>query len=341
MAVPFASAALTHWSGHGPLAAALQSQWRHADWLITAIVVTAGCVLLVAIVRGGGARHRDAYDRWMRHGQPSQASIGEQGLASDSPGCTRGFLGALARPYAWRMRRLLARAESPVMARVLLGMGPATHWTTRLFEASCTLVFAGALATLALPFMSDEARARACAWGAMFVLILLSPPAVQQLHRVRQTRREQALLALLPGVPRGPVLNRWLGWQASWPFLATAGLSLAVAGGLAALAEALRPGVVGESLGGMVSGCAVALVPLVALQWRAWARLREPGSLEAIGPVLLQMALVALAVMLHAVWDVGYPTTGIAFALAAAAWCAWRWWRMGGEPTALPMGRLA
>jgi len=29
------------------------------------------------------------------------------------------------------------------------------------------------------------------------------------------------------------------------------------------------------------------------------------------------------------------------YALPTVRWCAWRWHRMGSEPTALPVGRLA
>ena len=341
LAAPFVTGGLLNWHGRAALRAALLAEWRSADWLLTAIVLTAGCVVLVAIVRTGGARHAAAHDRWSRaRGEPSQAAFAGVIAAPVSPGCAGRFLGGLARPYAWRMRRLLARRDSPVMERLLLGIGPATHWTTRFFEFSCALVFATVVCFAGSSFMTAEARAAVCAYGAMFVLILLSPPAVQQLHRVWQTRREQALLALLPGVARGPALNRWLGWQMSWPFLSTSLAALAMAGGLARLAEAIRPGSVERTLGGLVSGFAVALLPLVACQWRDWARMREPATLAIIGPVMLQMGLVLAAIGLHLGLGLGYVTMGVVFALVALAWCAWRWWRMGGEPTALPIGRL-
>jgi hypothetical protein len=341
IAAPFVSAALASWDADAHLAATLQAQWRSADWLIAAIVATAGSIVLAMVVRNGDARHVAAYDRWIRvPGEASQASSGGTAATPALRGCTHTSLGRFTRAYSWWLQRLLARQGSPVMARVLLGLGPATHWTTRFFEALCALAAGGGLAGLVWPFMGAEARAGVCAYGAMFVLIMLSPPAVQQLHRVWQTRREQALLTLLPGVPRGAVLNRWLGWQMSWPYLVTSAVSLAVASALAALAEANRPGAIANALGGMVSGFAVALLPLVALQWRTWARMREPGSLEAVGPVMFQMALVLLAVGLHAAWDIGYRPLGVVFAMGALAWCAWRWWRMGGEPTALPTGRL-
>jgi hypothetical protein len=342
LAAPFMTAGLLNRAGHTALGMALRAEWRSADWLITAIVVTAGCVVLVMVVRIGDARHADAYQRGCRvRAEPSQAAFAGVIGTSASPGCAGGFRASFVRPYAWRMRRLLARRDSPVMARVLLGIGPATHWTTLFFQFSGALLFGTVLCAVVSRFLAAEARAAICAYGAMFVLILLSPPAVQQLHRVWQTRREQALLALLPGVARGPVLNRWLGWQMSWPFLLMSVGGLAVAGVLAGLAEAIQPGSVEKTLGGMVSCFAVALLPLVACQWRDWARMPEPATLAIVGPVMLQMGLVMLAFGLHTRFDVGYVTMGVDFALVSLAWCRWRWWRTGSEPTALPIGRAA
>ncbi len=340
LAAPFVVAGLAAWDGHGPLSQALRAEWHGAGWLVTAVVVTAGCVVLVAMVRTGGARHTEAFERWHRvRSQSVQAAFA--GVAS-SPGCAIGRLDAFVRPYAWWTRRLLARRDSPAMARVLLGIGPATHWTTLLFQFLCALLFAAVLCgVVGTAFMGPQARAGVCAYCALFALILLGPPSVQQLHRVWQTRREQALLTLLPGVARGPALSRWLAWQMSWPFLLTSAAALVLADLLAAQAEAIRPGAVDIALGGMVHCFAVALLPLVACQWRDWARMREPATLAVVGPVMLQMGLVVLALGLHGIWNVGYLALGIVFALVALAWCAWRWWRMGGEPTALPVGRAA
>jgi len=338
---PFVAASLLRWAGRGALEAALLAEWRSADWLITAIVVTAGSVVLVMVVRTGGARHAAAFRRWRDGGELSQASFGALAASPPSEGCVGRFLGPFLRPYAWRMRRLLALRDSPVMARVLLGVGPATHWTTLFFQFFCALLFGTVLCMIVTPFLPAQGRAAVCAYDAMFVLILLSTPAVQQLHRVWQTRREQALLVLLPGVARGAALNRWLGWQMSWPFLVMSTGALVVSGVAAGLAEAIQPGSVEKTLGGMVSCFAVALLPLVACQWRGWARMHEPATLAVVGPVMGQMGLVMLALGLHSLWDVGYLLMGIFFALVALAWCAWRWWRMGGEPTALPIGRAA
>jgi hypothetical protein len=41
----------------------------------------------------------------------------------------------------------------------------------------------------------------------------------------------------------------------------------------------------------------------------------------------------------HRFAGVPLPAIGGAVALATAAWCAWRWRRMAGEPAPLPTGR--
>ena len=59
--------------------------------------------------------------------------------------------------------------------------------------------------------------------------------------------------------------------------------------------------------------------------------------LPSLGPFLLG----GVVLVLHTWAGVSYLAVAVAFALAALAWCAWRWWRMGSEPTAMPIGRLA
>jgi hypothetical protein len=47
-----------------------------------------------------------------------------------------------------------------------------------------------------------------------------------------------------------------------------------------------------------------------------------------------------LALTLHASTGASYLALGAGFTAVSLTYCAWRWWRMGKEPTALPMGRL-
>ena len=115
---------------------------------------------------------------------------------------------------------------------------------------------------------------------------------------------------------------------------------LVLAHGLNGLADAVEPGVVDRATGGMSIALMAALLPQLAWQWRRWSRLRASSSVDMTLPVLSEILLAMLALTLHTTTGAGYLALGTAFTAVSLAYCAWRWWRMGKEPTAFPMGRL-
>jgi len=339
--VPFVGWRLATWSGHDALVGALHAQWLREDWLVTAIVVTAGAVTLVLMIRGGGNRHLAALERRARLNTECDVSASDAGRAMGLPaGCWRGASSLVTRPYAWWFRRQLARADSPVMSRLLLGLGPAAHWTTRISDSLWAWVFGGAMCAFGAWLAGPEIRGTILAWAAFGLLTGMSTPALQALPRLGRTAREQALLALLPGVPHGARLNRWLGWQMSLPLVWSTLCGLVLARGLNGLADAVEPGVVDRATGGMSIALMAALLPQLAWQWRRWSRLRASSSVDMTLPVLSEILLAMLALTLHTTTGAGYLALGTAFTAVSLAYCAWRWWRMGKEPTAFPMGRL-
>jgi hypothetical protein len=136
-------------------------------------------------------------------------------------------------------------------------------------------------------------------------------------------------------------LNRSLAWELSAQFL------LAWLGALVSmllfslLARHLGHPAVDLAYGDARAIMVLATLPLVTLQWRRWARLPAPTSLNAGAPSLLGLALAAVAFFGQTAGWFTLAEAGIAFALAAFAWCALRWWRMGTEPGAFPVSRLA
>ncbi|MFL6696647.1 MAG: hypothetical protein ACJ8GJ_05730 [Vitreoscilla sp.] len=333
VAAPFIVAPVTEWNGHSALGSALLAQWRDAHWLILAIVVTAGAAALVGIVREQGRGPRTSHE--------ARRTLGHRMAWTRNPACA-GRSNHLPRPYAWWMGRLLARRDSPVMSRLLLGFGPTIHWTTRIRDGALFVAVGGGICAVVVglaAFLGRDLRG-VLPWLAFSLLTGVSTPALQAAAQVHRTRREQALLALLPGVPRGARLNRWLGWQMSVLFVLSTLWGFALAGALDVFAEALSPGLVERSGGGMTAAIAAAVLPQVALQWRSWARLGD-GFASQFMPSLAPFLLGAVALVLHAWSGVAYLAMGVAFAVAAVAYCAWRWWRMGGEPSAMPIGRLA
>ena len=319
-------------------------QWHEQPLAIATTSVAAAIVLLVAVIQDGGRRHAANYEaRRKRMLRVQAASRGEQSLRPRRRGPLASLLHS---PYHAWLRHVLASRRSSLRERTMLGLGPGLHWTRDAIALVVTvvLILCGVvlLELVALVFPVVEGIVpvflSSVAIGTMFGLVS-TPMQVQS--RLHQTHREQALLALLPGVPRLATLNRWLGWRLSAQFL------LAWVGGLASmllfseLARHLGRPVVDMSYGGARALMALATLPLVTLQWRRWARLSAPTSLDAGAPALLGLGLATVAFTGQATGWFTFTQAGTTFALAAVAWCALRWWRMGTEPSAFPVGRFA
>ncbi|MCK9689257.1 hypothetical protein [Scleromatobacter humisilvae] len=322
------------WQGPSSFAESVQAQWRQSGWLLTAIVATAGAAALAAILSDGGGGTRAPYDAGHALGR----------LFADSPqaGCARRQVGA-ARPYAAWLERQLARRDSPVSSRLLLGLGPAVHWTMRIRHGLVFVAVGGGICAVVVglaAFLGRDLRG-VLPWLSFSLLTGASTPALQAAAQLYRTQREQALLVLLPGVPRGAGLNRWLAWQMTALFVFSAMWGFLLAGALDVLAEVLQQGLVKRSGGGdMTAAIVVALLPQVVFQWRSWARVRGASGQEFL-PSLTPFLLGGVALLLHLWAGVAYLPMGLVFMGLAIAYCAWRWWRMGSEPTAMPIGRLA
>ena len=196
---------------------------RRRPLAITVVLVVAGAAGLMSLVRNGDARHVASHGaRKYRNLRFQSRMAGVQPLtAVDGP---EGWTTRLSSvPYTWWMRRVLARPDSALTTRLLIGLGPGSHWTTRVGGAFLLLglgiVF---VAAASLTSISRElpATLSGLSFGMMFGLIV---PTLQTQARLHQTQREQALLMLLPGTPRGGALNRWLSGHLTLNFLVLAG----------------------------------------------------------------------------------------------------------------------
>lgn len=337
IAAPFVVGWLTHRLGPGRFEESIQAQWAGHRQAIACVLAAAGIAVLVAMVRGGGRQHTVADQRLRK-------PILEQPVGTAPVSSRWGWIAGLVmhgRPYGWWMGRLLARRDSPVMARLLVGLGPATHWTTRVFQDFWYLVVSLVLCTVASLLIGGDILAYVLPWLAFSVVTGICTPALQAVTQLKQTRREQALLVLLPGVPRGGRLNRWLAWEMSATYVVSACCAIALAWALDAVADAIRPGISVTATGGMTFGVAAVLLPQVAWQWRRWARLYGTAGSVSLAPTIVPVLMGIGVMVLHAATGVGYVSVGVALAIASTAYCAWRWVRMGREPTAFPVGRLS
>jgi len=328
-------------TGRGVLFADLQSAWLDHAVLVAVLVLAAGVASLCLMVQSGDARHLATFETCRRRLDLLSGWRWSQGAVPlASTGLPKWLDSRVNRRlYDWWLERLVARRSSPVSARLLAGLGPATHWTSRVSQVVLApLVFGGMFAVVAAAF-SREFRQDMLPFvlsvSSLGMLLAVSATTLQTTGQLQQTRREQALLVLLPGVPRGTPLNRWLGWRMSLDFIVVALYALGVCWAASALVG------VGPVVGDPVPAFAVALLPQVAWQWRRWSRLSPATGGSVLAAMFTSILLGVAAVAAQQVDGMGYLAIGAVSMTAALLYCAWRWWRMAGEPTALPMGRLA
>ena len=327
--------------GRDALFAGVRSTWQHDASLLAAAVVAVGVWLLWVMVESGGARHLATFEKrrlrvdLMSGGRWSQAGMSR--TSAELPDWLDTLLkGSL---YNWWLGRLLSRSGSSVKARLLAGLGPATHWTSRVTLALVMpLAIGGPFALLAavsgrefrqhvLPFMPSVLT--------LGILVAFCASTLLATAQLLRSQREQALLSLLPGVPRGADLNRWLGWRMSVNFVVVLLYAFALCWAASGLFDA------DELAGDLMPAFALALLPQVAWQWRRWAHLAPPSGGSALAIFFGSIVLGIAVLVVHRVDGVGYPAIGAVSTAVPLLYCAWRWWRMGAEPSALPMGRLA
>ncbi len=156
--------------------------------------------------------------------------------------------------------------------------------------------------------------------------------------RLLRTRHEQALLVLLPGIPRGYILSRaiaarlGLGFGRRW-LIGLAALEL-----LRLIARIVAPGWFGVHFVFWPETLLVGTLPLLGLLWRSWGE-RSTGN-AGIG-LVLGVVMTAFAGVLYGLAAWPFMVIAVAYFAATAVGCACRWHAMASEPAALPVGHLA
>ena len=342
--VPWVAASASSWPALLDAITSTLRQWHGQRLSIATTVLAAAIVLLAVLIQDGGRRHAANYEARCNRMLRMQAAV--RGERSPRPRRRGSLRDLLHSPYHAWLQHVLASSRGSPRARAMLGLGPGVHWTCVAIAFVVTVVgiLCGVvlleLVALVFPALRGLVPVilSSVAIGTMFGIV---SPAMQVQARLHQTQREQALLALLPGMPRGAVSNRWLGWRMSAQFLLAWVAALASMLLFSELARHLGRPTVDVSYGDARALMVLATLPLVTLQWRRWARLPAPTSLNAGWPSLLGLGLAAVAFIGQAAAWFTFAQAGTAFALAAAAWCALCWWRMDGEPSAFPVGRRA
>lgn len=300
----------------------------------TAALLAAVAWSLPQLLQGGDVRHQRSYRArtrlrvFVRHGRVDQTRW-----------ATTGRLGCVLRelstwPYQRMLARISARRSGDVLGRSLVGLGPVFHWSGQLGSA---LVF-GAIGLLLLSVVwgvglpgAHLGGASGAVWplslGLMTFVVNLSVAARTALYH---SRREQALLMLLPGMPRAAALNRPLAVRLLIQFVVTWALGLLACAALVPFQA--------RQFGWLVTLACVGL-PWGALLWRDWSRLPPPSPMTAAAPVVGVMLLAACAVGLQLVFDWPVWTFALGFVWLTLALLAWRWRGVTAAPSAFPVGR--
>ena len=314
----------------------VQPFWQARPWLTCAALLAAMALALAALFGRGDAAHARIWaqrERWRR--------ITQAGLVGQKPtlaayGRWGEWLGApwqrLADAWLAHATRGARPTAASVMTRAEIVLHGAQHWVRQVGVLVPLIVGLVAFFTLLAWRAGPAAAAQMFEHGHIGMSIGLASAALGAVASLPgalwTSRREQALLVLLPGMPRGAALNRALAWRQArhflllWALTLPAGLALAWAG----------------------KAPQVLVLPAVALAGMAWlwrnvARQGEPTALGAVVPfVACLVPGIASMVLLRDRPDALWPLLG-AVAGVAALVLPWRWRQLSRWPQALPAGR--
>ncbi len=313
----------------------LAQAWGQAPALLTALLVLGLLAALGALVQDGGSLHAARYEK--RRAQRERFRLraaGQLPTVTMDAKASGGRCWPSAARWAYRawFDHVMTRGGS-VQTRLFLALGPGSHWSARVGNLVQTaLVLAVILAALMAAGGSDVVRG---SWFG-FALGVTAMPAVLLLQlraRFSPTRREQALLVLLPGVPRGAALNRAIALRLAGGFVVASAVACGV-GWLLMHVETFRTL---HGTDGWLAATAIAGWAALAGAFTRLDRLRAPTPLAAFGPML---RLIAQGLVVAGLWrglGLSLPVVAAIVGAATLAWCAWRWQRRAHEPSAFPV----
>jgi hypothetical protein len=213
-------------------------------------------------------------------------------------------------------------------------MGPNGHWTVvavstvLAFLIVLLFVFAGSL------FPQWKGLSEEGLWLLVAFPTLISPLVFTS--AMWQTRREQAVLLLLPGAPRRASINGWLSMRFAMQHLGNAlvvGVTLLVLEALGVLSGR-------SATDREIALCVLVLSPLVPIAyWRDWLRMQAPWGHLTLRDGVIVCAIVGLA-LTRVAWErAPWWVLGALSATLSIPLALWRWRAIGREPAAWPVGR--
>lgn len=330
------SLALGSWLA--PARQALAALWETHTYEMLLLCLIFQAWLVVRAFAEGGAKHQARYatQALMRRSMQMQLEGKAPAINAWAP------FERLARPFvrilsAW-LQHVLARADNTslrsVMARAEIVLHGQQHWLRNALAMGVIVAVVVMIFTAVL-FTTGVSLAVVLKHGSFGMGIGLASagfnPGFTLTNSLWASRREQALLRLLPGMPSGQALNiaiarlQWRDFIVGW--LLTTGLLFAL--GITA----------GDQL---LLSLPLAALPIAAcMLTRRPALLRPPTGMTAVAPSFAFLTLAGICHVLAAQQIVPLWALGLVLAGVTAALLAWRWPRLAAAPTALPAGRLA
>ncbi len=318
-----------------PLMEAWNDVSARMHWTPSAAAVLVLAWLLCQLLQDGGAAHYRSY----AYGERMRKAMRTHGNSNFRLPPLGGRLGEAVTNFyrapflAW-MRHLIARAaptERSAMARAQLVLG--AHWTGQL-AGGVTFVVIGALSAGVGWFVFHQPLWKFRGEPAVGLMIGATSAALAPVMALRaslhNTRREQALLLLLPGMPRGAALNR---------ALARGHLQRIVISWIPAMAVVLVLGI-GTPMFWPGVAFGIGCLPVALLLLRDWSSV-PPASVNAqAAPALLMVVLGLVAMGVYRRFEPS-PLCLLGLLLAVLALGVWRWQRLPAYPQAFPAGRFA
>ena len=318
-----------------PLITFFRDRWNELPWVCAGLALLALAALLLSLFGKADATHARAYARRTR-----LRKVLAQSAAGQKP--TLAAFGRWGEWLGWPLQRLaeawlvhvLAKANpqrASVMARADVVLHGAQHWTRHLSIAVFAQIVMFASFVIAAHVVGGDIS-RILGSSQVGVSIGLASMVVSTVVSLPgalwATRREQALLMLLPGMPQGAALNQALARRQMQHFLC---LWAATLPGFLVLAW------VGNSVAGLAFlGMAL---PLGAWMWRDASRLRMPSPAWNLPPFVALVVLGLLSLLLLRWQAAALLPWSAAVLLLTAGLLRWRWRRLGRLPQALPAGR--
>lgn len=321
-----------------PARQALAALWESHTYEVLLLCLLFQAWLAMRAIANGDAKHQARYatQALMRRAMQMQLEGKPPAISAWAP------FERLSRPFvrilsAW-LQHVLDRADNArlrsVMARAEIVLHGQQHWLRYALTMGAITAVVLVIFTLVLT-TTGASLALVLQHGGFGMGIGIASaglnPGFTTPNMLWQSRREQALLKLLPGMPQGRALNvalarlQWRDFIVGW--LLTTLLLVAL----------------GMGTGNQLLLCLpLAALPIAALTLtRPPALMRAPTAMTMVAPSFVFLTLTGILFLLARELGVPLWQHGLATLAVSAPLLAWRWRRLVAAPTALPAGRLA